>query len=539
MGCLEPRWEPPSVGTAGNGYSAVEKFLEDLGKDGDVCRRQAVDSMYGRFARFVCGGDVDAVADVPWSGAVAFATYYLIFHKRDLETARRALELLKFRNLNDEEEAMLKILELAYAAAANPPCGDSKALSQYVEKVEDVPEPTERVELLKSLVLAHLTEVDVEMFKKKIEETCRTATCSTASFYYFAFYIVDKIRPLCPQAQKRDGRKYTFDECLDEGRNFRKVVEAALVPVATATFVLLFYKLLPFFVLSTVFYILWTFYMYTKYSKDVPVCVRRVWNSAGWAVAAGNVFVLAAFTYILATASGGWNLADLILAVSALVGMSFAWLNAFTVYALVVPSKPHGVDFPRTGARDEHREYRRFLEDLVDALNVQDMCNGWLPFEHYNKMRALVCRGDLEAAGKVSEGWPLIFVAYYLMFHSRDLEMAQKVLNLLKSRDLDEKEKAALEILEAAGEVAASPPCGNPEALRRYAEKIHSVQTYGWASVLKALVTTHLTCGPDYKDDVKLALLWAAKRCGCDNPSICYFAYRLLNRIKPLCSCPV
>jgi hypothetical protein len=148
--------------------------------------------MYGRFARFVCSGDVDAVADVPWSGAVAFATYYLIFHKRDLETARRALELLKFRNLNDEEEAMLKILELAYAAAANPPCGGSKALSQYVEKVEDVPEPTERVELLKSLVLAHLTEVDVEMFRKKIEKTCRTATCSPASFYYFAFYIVDK-----------------------------------------------------------------------------------------------------------------------------------------------------------------------------------------------------------------------------------------------------------------------------------------------------------------------------------------------------------
>jgi hypothetical protein len=387
-------------------WATAAVLLRILGRDDDVCQRQAVDSMCGRFVRFVCSGDVDAVADAPWNDAVAFATYYLIFHKRDLETARRALELLKFRNLNDEEEAMLKILELAYAAAANPPCGDSETLSQYVEKVGDVPEPTKRVELLKSLVLAHLTDqVDVKTFKKEIEKTCKTATCSPTSFYYFAFYIVDKIRPLCLQAQKREGQKHTFDECLDEGRSFRKVVEAALVPVVVAAFALFFYKLvLPLFVLSTVFYILWTFCMHTKYSKDIPVCISRVRNNAGRVVAIGNVFALAAFTYVLTTVSGEWNLMNSILAISAFVGISFAWLSTFTIYGLAMPNEPHGIGFPKTGARDERGECGRFLEDLVDALNMRDVRNGWLPFEHYNKLRALVCRGDLEAAGKASEG---------------------------------------------------------------------------------------------------------------------------------------
>ena len=122
------------------------------------------------------------------------------------------------------------------------------------------------------------------------------------------------------------------------------------------------------------------------------------------------------------------------------------------------------------------------------------------------------------------------------MFHRRDIETAQKIFELLKSRSLDEKERAALEVLEAAYGAVVNPPCGNAEALLG---KIGSVQTYGWASLLKALVAAHLTCDPDYRDDVRRALLQAAVKCRCDNLSICYFAYRMLNRIKPLCRHPV
>jgi hypothetical protein len=177
----------------------------------------------------------------------------------------------------------------------------------------------------------------------------------------------------------------------------------ALVPVVAVTFVLFFCKLvLPFFVLLAVFYVLWTFYIHTKYSKDIPVCISRVRNSTGRVVAVGNVFALAAFTYTLATVSGEWS--PTILVISAFVGISSAWLNTFAIYGLVMPNKPHGVGFPKTGARDERGEFRRSLEDLVDVL---DMCSGWLPF----KLRALVCGGDLEAAGKTSEGWPLMRTA--------------------------------------------------------------------------------------------------------------------------------
>jgi hypothetical protein len=106
----------------------------------------------------------------------------------------------------------------------------------------------------------------------------------------------------------------------------------------------------------------------------------------------------------------------------------------------------------------------------------------------------------------------------------------------VKSRSLDEKERAALEVLEVAYGAAISPPCGNTKALL---EKISGIQTYGWASLLKALVVAHLTCDPEYKNDVKRAIIQTVVKCHCDNLAICHFAYRVLDRVKLLCSCPV
>jgi hypothetical protein len=347
------------------------------------------------------------------------------------------------------------------------------------------------------------------------------------------FYIVDRITPLCPQARQKAERNDTFGKCLDKGKSYRKAVEAALVPAAVAALVFLFHKLPAPLVLLTAFYALWTFYRFNKI--DVPICVNRVWDKTRWMVAAGNFAPLAAFVYVFTTAADAW---DPLLAVG-LAGMVVAMLGGIAIPALLAPGRPHGVGFSKTGARDEHREYRRFLEDLADAWKMQDMCGGWLPYEHYNKLRMLLCRGDFEAAEKVSENWPLIFASYYLMFHMRNLEAAQKVLDLVKSRSLDEKDKAALEILEAARGAVENPPCSEPGALRRYAEKIGGVKACGWASVLKALVVAHLTDDEDYRDDVRLAILWTAKNRHCDSTSICYFAYRLSYRIKPLCRHPV
>jgi len=123
-----------------------------------------------------------------------------------------------------------------------------------------------------------------------------------------------------------------------------------------------------------------------------------------------------------------------------------------------------------------------------------------------------------------------------LIFHGRDLEAARRALELLEFHNLDDEGEAMLKILQVAYEVAANPPCNNTKA---FLERINGVQTHGWASLLKALVVAHLTDDEDYKDDVKRAVLWTVKRCHCDNLSICYFAYRILNRIKPLCGRPI
>jgi len=138
MECLElytySAWEPPRTAVRG-GQDAVERFLEDLGRVEDFCESPSPISRpeYERLKRFACSGDVEAVRDLPWDHAIAFATYYLIFHRRNLEAARRALELLKFRTLDEEGKPMLKVLQAAYEAASSPPCiGEA----QYVKRVQ-------------------------------------------------------------------------------------------------------------------------------------------------------------------------------------------------------------------------------------------------------------------------------------------------------------------------------------------------------------------------------------------------------------------
>ncbi len=156
--------------------------------------------------------------------------------------------------------------------AANPPCGDPRALSRYVERIQSVPEPGERAALLKKLVLMHLTgEVNAEALKKKIERTyksreivvreCDEKKCvkkviqPSLPFHYFAFYIIDRIMPLCPRQQKV-AQKDVFDECLDERKSFRKAVKAALVPAAVAVLAFLFREQLVPFVLLVASYAL-------------------------------------------------------------------------------------------------------------------------------------------------------------------------------------------------------------------------------------------------------------------------------------------
>jgi len=528
MGCPEcVDWEPPETEVKTD-YDAVGKFLEDLGKREDICSVRVPHQEYKMFKRFVCHGDVDILEDAPWNDAIAFATYYLIFHRRDLETARQAIELLESRMLDDEEEAMLKILKAAYKAASNPPCSDPEQLAQYVAKVKEVPKLSGRVALLKALVLMHLTgKIDAEEFKDKIRRVfeenktvvlkCNNASCTKEEtyrpmpFHYFAYYIVDRVKPLCP-------RDATFEECLDEKRSRRKVVKTALVPVVVAVLALLFHQLLIPFAAVTAFYVLWTIRQIAK--NNVPVCIGRVWNQNGWLLEKSFFAPLGIYIYTGLSAAAA-NPPNLPLLFPSILGLLTA-LGGFVIYTVLEPYSPRNVDFPKT--------QNSLLEDLANAWHVWYICEGSSP-----QLRRIICMGDTEAAKEVSENYVLAFVAYYLMFHINNIETADKVLDVLRSRNLDSRDKAALEVLETARGVAKNPPCNDPKALRQYVERINGVRTHGWASVLKALVLAHLINDEDYKEDVKRAILWAAEKHDCDNPNVCHFAYRMLGRAKPLC----
>jgi hypothetical protein len=89
MECLKTvRWELPKTELKTR-HDAVDKFLEDLGRVEDLCQSPSSAGYpeYERLKRFVCNGDVDAVVDEPLDYTIAIATYYLIFHIRDLGSA--------------------------------------------------------------------------------------------------------------------------------------------------------------------------------------------------------------------------------------------------------------------------------------------------------------------------------------------------------------------------------------------------------------------------------------------------------------------
>ncbi len=129
----------------------------------------------------------------------------------------------------------------------------------------------------------------------------------------------------------------------------------------------------------------------------------------------------------------------------------------------------------------------------------------------------------------MSAGYPLIIVAYYSIYRG-DL-LAQKLIEILRNRNLGEKERASLQVLEVAYEVAANPPCN--EALRRYVEKLDSIYTPGWSLLLKILTLIHL--GTDYVSAVKRGILQTIDRCNGDNLSIYYFALSVTDRVEPPC----
>jgi hypothetical protein len=147
----------------------------------------------------------------------------------------------------------------------------------------------------------------------------------------------------------------------------------------------------------------------------------------------------------------------------------------------------------------------------------------------------LLCRGGVSKIEEVEENYMLAIAAYYYMFHRRDLRATRRLLNALRSRNLDEKEKAALEVLEIAYNAVTDPPC-SPQMLLQYMGKLENVETPGWALLFKVLVSMHISgADQDYKEGVKRAILRAVKSGNCGNEAVCRFAYGVVDYVVPLC----
>jgi len=147
-----------------------------------------------------------------------------------------------------------------------------------------------------------------------------------------------------------------------------------------------------------------------------------------------------------------------------------------------------------------------------------------------------LCNKDLETATQVTENYVLILVAHHSILQG-DLELARGLIEMLRGRGLDEKERAALQILELAYETASNPPCNSPETLRRYLERLNSIDAPGWSRLLKISTQIHLGhADTDYISTVKREILWTIDNCNGDNLSAYYYALKALERAKPLCA---
>jgi hypothetical protein len=108
-----------------------------------------------------------------------------------------------------------------------------------------------------------------------------------------------------------------------------------------------------------------------------------------------------------------------------------------------------------------------------------------------------LCNKDLETATQVTENYVLILAAHHSILQG-DLELARRLVETWRGRDLDERKRATFQILELAYETASNPPCNNPETLRRYLERLNSIDAPG-CRLLK--ISTQIYLGhanPDY-----------------------------------------
>jgi hypothetical protein len=288
-------------------------------------------------------------------------------------------------------------------------------------------------------------------------------------------------------------------------------------------------------------YVAWGWHKIAGEPKKV--CSLEVWRAASWLYAVGFIATAIIYASIGNNYTSYGNILNMPLGHFAFtILLIISITTTIFLYAVVWATMS-----PSTGPSNVAHTQPFHIYQLHVA-NGNATSSGKRPLTHLDssedicgssqldpRLKHLICDGGVLDADDVEENDVLIMATYYFMFHRRSLNFARKMLNTLRSRNLNEKERTALEVLEVAYDAVADPPC-TPQRLLRYMEKLQSVETTGWALLLKILVSMHISgADQDYAEGVKQGMLKSIKSGNCDNTTVCQFVYGIIDKVVPLC----
>ena len=218
-----------------------------------------------------------------------------------------------------------------------------------------------------------------------------------------------------------------------------------------------------------------------------PLCE---WERYYYSVfAAGGVASIAAYVYAL-NAAAKYESSDRMILGRELspwdyeFWMSIQWLFILvtmlmtsTAYAFALkglrPSKEHPPNkYPQLPAsRDDFECSVEMLSTTDDVCALRELHSG---------LQRLICRSDVSAADDLPN-YALIIAAYYVLFRRHDPSLAEKLLHVLRGRDMTYVEENAVKVLEASLKAVAT--CD--------ARAVCKVAATDWAALFKELVLLH------------------------------------------------
>jgi len=207
----------------------------------------------------------------------------------------------------------------------------------------------------------------------------------------------------------------------------------------------------------------------------------------------------------------------------------FAALAASVAHVLALKNLvPSGKYPPLPGSRSR-------LDRSVEMLGTaDDICAQSMPHDGLQK---LICRGDMSAADELPN-YALIIAAYYAMFRRRDLNLAEDLLEVLKSRDLHYSEEYAVDVLKSAYKAAKT--CNVRPLCKTVA--------VGWSALLKELIALHFAYDAKAAERLKCKAAKAFSQYEVyssgagrhvvyvPDPRL-YFIFHAADRVKPLPAC--